>query len=445
MLKNAETAGLLKSRWDALPDHLKLDNQVVGRYWVQCGYTMGPSYCSFGCSHCYLPTNANRVPLVDMAEMKAQIEANRRFLGKGGPIQVTGGDVVDAYVRAGREDELIEIVAYCVELDLVPMLMTHGQGLLDNPELLEALVLRGGLSKLSCHIDITQAGRPGFPIRELQHESQLHPLRDQLVDLVLMTRKKTRKPLVAAQTVTVAQKNIHSIAAILEWLVSRPRNMDVTRTISFQTEAEIGRTLNQDDRVTPDMVWERICRGIGQPLPRDHLVFGHPDCTSTATLVVRSRDRRVINLDPGNDVSREFWCSLIEKFGGLQMGGKRRFLNNAIKLAVVFRHPGLLWQWARYLVSLTRHGGLTAGMMISLVSGRAKGFNLVMHNFMSEEQVARTDDAVVRDRLAACSFRGAVKQDGEWIAVSMCEMNANLRPQIYAREIGNKKVRAGNT
>ncbi len=124
---------------------------------------------------------------------------------------------------------------------------------------------------------------------------------------------------------------------------------------------------------------------------------------------------------------------------------KRRFLNNAIKLAVVFRHPGLLWQFFRYVVYLTRHGGLTAGMMISLVSGRAKGFNLVMHNFMSEEQLARTDDAVVQDRLAACSFRGAVKQDGEWIAVPMCEMNANLRPQIYAREIRQQQIRVNLT
>ena len=198
LLRSQETSDLLSARWQSLPESLKLPNQVVGRFWVQCGFTLGSSYCSFGCSHCYLPANANRVPLVSLEEMKAQIDANRRVLGKGGHIQVTGGDLVDAYVKANKTDELIELIRYCVEQDLIPMLMTHGQGLLDNRGLLEALVQQGGLRKLSCHIDTTQAGRPGFPKKSIQYEHQLNPLRDQLVDLVLSVRKNTGKRLVCS-------------------------------------------------------------------------------------------------------------------------------------------------------------------------------------------------------------------------------------------------------
>ena len=43
----------------------------------------------------------------------------------------------------------------------------------------------------------------------------------------------------------------------------------------------------------------------------------------------------------------------------------------------------------------------------------------------------------VEERLAACSFRGAVERDGEWVAVPMCELNSGERERIYAREIGD--------
>jgi hypothetical protein len=449
MLINKETRDLLKSRWDALPISLKLANQVVGKFWVQCSYTLGPSYCSFGCSHCYLPSNANRVPLVPLVDMKAQIDANRRMQGKGGAIQVTGGDVVDAYVRAGKEDELVEVVAYCVKKDLVPMLMTHGQGLLDNPDLLARLVNEAGLRKISCHIDITQAGRPGFPVRELKTEAQLNPLRDDLVDLVMQTRRRTGKNLVAAQTVTVGTKNLAGIGEILHWLISRPQNMDVTRTISFQTEAEVGRTLGNEIRVSPEEVWSAICKAVNIDLPRDHLLFGHPDCTSTATIVARSKDQKMVYFGSRDTVSKDCWQSLLEKFGGLNLDGNRPYLNKFRKALILVRYPGLLMKMIRYARTLWMEEGLTLGMMASLVTGQAKGFNIVMHNFMGASQAADRNDPVVRDRLEACSFRGAVQKegekeghvDGEWVAVSMCEMNASIRPQLYQQKVARKVSR----
>ena len=73
----------------------------MGRQMVHCGFTMGAPYYSFGCTHCYLPSNANRVPIPSFDEMKAQIDANRLMVGWSGTLQITGGDLPDAYWRAG--------------------------------------------------------------------------------------------------------------------------------------------------------------------------------------------------------------------------------------------------------------------------------------------------------------------------------------------------------
>ena len=73
----------------------------MGRQMVHCGFTMGAPYYSFGCTHCYLPSNANRVPIPSFDEMKAQIDANRRMVGWSGTLQITGGDLPDAYWRGG--------------------------------------------------------------------------------------------------------------------------------------------------------------------------------------------------------------------------------------------------------------------------------------------------------------------------------------------------------
>ncbi len=435
MFQISEAKALLKSRWDSLPQYLQTDNQVVGRHWVQCGFTMGPSYCSFGCSHCYLPGGANKVPIIPIEEMKQQIDANRKLIGKGGGIQITGGDVVDAYLGADRFDELVEVVGYAVSRGLVPMLMTHGQGLLNNPSLLYQLVKVAGLRKLSCHIDLTQAGRRGFPIKSLKNEKQLNPIRDQLVDLVLSIRKQTGCHLTAAQTVTVTPGNIESIDEILIWLMSRPQNMDVTRTISFQTVAEVGRSKLQSRRVYPEDVWKSVSDAMGKDLPRNHLLFGHPDCSTTATVLVRSADRhfgrKIVNLSPGDVVSQKFWQSLLKhssKLGSPCEPRALKFFRNTILIGC---QPLLIWRFFLYLKLLIYSEGLRMTMMFSALTGKAKGFNIVMHNFIDAKEVIAPTSQVTKDRLSACSFRGAVQQDGKWISMPMCEVNANIRPNQY--------------
>jgi hypothetical protein len=93
---------VLQERWSSLPAELQTNNQISGRHLTHCGFTLGASYCSFHCTHCYLPKNANSVVIPSLAQVKEQIAANRRFQGPGGGLQITG-DVADAYWKAGRE------------------------------------------------------------------------------------------------------------------------------------------------------------------------------------------------------------------------------------------------------------------------------------------------------------------------------------------------------
>ena len=428
----AETRSLLRARWNELPNDLRTDLQVVGRHFVQCGYTLGAPYCSFGCTHCYLPKNANRVPIPSLEEMKAQVDANRRLIGPGGSLQITGGDVVDAYWQANRADELVTIIRYTNDAGVVPMLMTHGQVLLENPDYLARLVREGGLRKIALHIDITQAGRPGYPIRTLASEADLHPLREAFVDLILDVRRRTGLAFFAAHTVTVAERNIGSVAEILRWLIADPRRLDAFRMASFQTEADVGRTRFSENSVTPEETWSQICSGLGVELPRDNLTFGHPDCSSMTSLLVLYPERRIVNLIPSDPSSRDFWALILRVFGGTGARGESVSESVLRKLSVLVRHPSVWWKTLGYVRHRLRQEG--PGLLWHVARGRARALNIVMHNFMSASELAHPPSASVEKRLAACAFRGAVWQNGKWEAVSMCRMNAQQREQLYAMQ-----------
>ena len=264
-----EKQALLRARWESLPDELRTPNQLAGRHLTHCGFITGASYCSFRCTHCYLPQNANEVPIPSLAEMKEQIEANRRFQGPGGGLQITGGDVADAYWRAGRQSELVEIVRHAVGVGLVPMLMTHGQTLLEHPEFLEALVIDGGLRQVAVHIDMTQAGRHGFPINRLTSETDLHPVREAFTELARKIRARTRLPLELAHNCTVTERNIDSIAEVVRWFLADPARSRIWRILSFQPEANTGRTiflreisLNLMKSIIAPLVFSTIVVGI---------------------------------------------------------------------------------------------------------------------------------------------------------------------------------------
>jgi hypothetical protein len=308
---NGEKQALLRERWNSLPSELRTPKQLAGRHLTHCGFTTGASYCSFHCTHCYLPENANQVPIPSLAQMKEQIDANRLFQGPGGGLQITGGDVADAYWRAGRQSELIEVVRHTAGVGLVPMLMTHGQTLLEHPEFLEALVIEGGLRQVAVHIDMTQAGRHGYPIARIKTERDLHPVREAFTDLARDVRERTDAPLELAHNCTVTERNIASVPDVVRWFLADPGRSRIWRILSFQPEANTGRTLFSQTPVTPAGVWQKICDGMGLKLDGSAYIGGHPDCNQGTTLLVEQRRGRYLPLLPNDEKTKRLFAEIL--------------------------------------------------------------------------------------------------------------------------------------
>ena len=314
-----EKARVLKERWESLPPELRTNNQISGRHLTHCGFTLGASYCSFHCTHCYLPKNANEIPIPSLAQVKEQIDANRRLQGPGGGLQITGGDVADAYWKSGRGDELIEIVRYAISVGSIPMLMTHGQTLIEHPEFLERLVVEGGLRQISVHVDMTQAGRHGFPIGRIKCEADLHPVRQAFTDLALRIREKTGLLLEYALSFTVTRRNIDDVPEVIRWYLADPQRSYIWRMLSFQPEADTGRTIFSQRPITSADVWEKICEGVGLPLRRDVSIFGHPDCNSWASLLIARPSGKIFPLLPDDKKFDSLLGEVLRKIGGLSL------------------------------------------------------------------------------------------------------------------------------
>jgi len=421
----------LQARWEELHESLKTSNQISGRHLTHCGFITGPSYCSFHCTHCYLPKNANEVPIPSLDEMKETIRANRRFQGPGGGLQITGGDVADAYWRAGRPEELVEIIRFTYSVGLVPMLMTHGQTLLEQTSFFERLVVEGGLRQVSVHIDRTQAGRRGFPFQRVESESDLHPLRQTFTDLVLDLRKKTGAALELALSFTVTERNLHDVPEVIRWYLAEPQRTHVWRLLSFQPEADTGRTRFSDERATPERVWEKIQEGIGLPVRRDVSIFGHPDCNSWSSLLVSRRTGEYLPLLPEEREFDPVLGEVLKRIGGLS-------LVNDDAGTPAFKLAGILVRNIRLAAKLFSHyrGRFSREMWRSVLTGKAHTVGIGIHNFMDARDVARADeDPVVRARLDSCVFKGAVCEEGVWKAVPMCAMNEKKWGEVYERRI----------
>jgi hypothetical protein len=395
-----EKRAALAERWAALPEELRPPSQISGRQFTHCGFTTGASYCSFRCTHCYLPKNANRVPLPSLAEMRGQIAANRAMLGPGGGFQITGGDVADAYWWAGRPDELIEIVRLTVEAGLVPILMTHGQTLLDHPDFLERLILEGGLRQVSIHIDTTQAGRRGFPINQVKCEADLHPVREAFTQLALEMRRKTGLPLRFAMTFTVTSRNLADVPEVLRWFLATPERAAVWSMLAFLPEADTGRTILVGEPVTPALVWEKLREGAGLPLRCSAVQFGHAECNSWAPLIVAGSGIRNLPLLPGDEKSTRLFSALLDAIGGISLApGEEK--NLRYRLAGVFaKRPLLALRLLAGAIRLLSMGVWTPEVLARSLTGRAHVTSIYMHNFMNSEQVAgAAHDPTVRVRL----------------------------------------------
>ena len=428
----AEKARILKDRWDSLPKELQTRNQISGRHLTHCGFTLGASYCSFHCTHCYLPKNANEIPIPSLEQVKEQIDANRRFQGPGGGLQITGGDVADAYWKSGRRDELIEIVRYAYSVGSIPMLMTHGQTLIEHPEFLERLVTEGGLRQISVHVDMTQAGRHGFPIGRIKSEADLHPVRQAFTDLAWSIREKTGATLEYALSFTVTRRNIDEVPEVIRWYLADPQRSYIWRMLSFQPEADTGRTIFSQQPITSADVWQKICEGVGRPLRRDTSIFGHPDCNSWAPLLIARPSGKFLPLLPDDEKFQKVFGDGLRIAGGLSLVNDDAGTPVFRLAGLLFHHPILAVRIVSHLLRHLTAAGAPREVLHSLLRGKVHTLGLGIHNFMDASQVATADrDPVIKARLDSCVFKGAVKRDGEWVAVPMCSMNQQTWSEVY--------------
>ena len=434
-----EKTDLLRARWASLPPELKTPNQISGRHLTHCGFTTGASYCSFHCTHCYLPKNANQVPIPSLAQMKEQIDANRRFQGPGGGLQLTGGDVADAYWRSGRQDELVEIVRYAIGVGLVPMLMTHGQALIEHPEFLEKLMVEGGLRQVAIHIDMTQAGRHGWPIGRIKSEADLHPVREAFTKLGLELRAKTGLPLEFAHNCTVTGRNVLFVPEIIRWALEKPERTHLWRMFSFQPEADTGRTYFSETPATPDAAWQKMCEGTGLPLEREFSIFGHPDCNSWVPLLVSRRTGQYIVFPPQDGRTRQLY-EMLARVGGVSFVTDDARTTPFRLAGVLCQNPGLISRMLVHVGFLVATGKIPFEFVGALLAGQAHTVGFGIHNFMDAAQVADApNNPTTQSRLDSCVFKGAVKNgaSGEWEAVPMCAMNQQRWSDVYDERLAD--------
>ncbi len=433
----AESRDLLRSNWTRLPESLRTPRQMLGRQGNGCGATIGAMpRCDFACRGCYLGDGANGVPAASVDELKAQMRALRPMLGPAGNLQITDGEVT-----LRDPDELIELLQYARSLELVPMLMTHGDAFRRRPGLLERLVIEGGLRELSIHVDTTQRGRKGAEWKGVHHEAHLNPLRDDFANMLREAIRSTGIRIRSATTLTVTRENLDAIPDVMRWLV---HNADVFHLISFQPIAQVGRTEDGfGGGVTADALWAKIAEGLSTAanaatvLERGSKWLGHPDCNRFVHGLVYSHHGEAPTFHPVRDdadpVDRKIVDGFLSRFGGISFrADDSRRIRAARMLGVVAKEPVFVlrsvpvyaWHWMK------RFGqGRAWRAATSLLARRASvsGLAIVSHHFMSASEI-RT--ARGQERLEQCVFHLSI--NGE--LVSMCEVNAlGIREQYYAQ------------
>jgi MoaA/NifB/PqqE/SkfB family radical SAM enzyme len=414
--RSAERLALNGRRWNTLPASARTPQQAAGRAHVACGATHGVvERCNFACTACYLTSEANGTPDLPLEDVFRQIDELRRHLGPMGKVQITSGEVTLL-----EPEELGRIVAYARNVGLDPMLMTNGQRFVDRPGYLETLVLEYGLRKVAIHVDVTQRGRRAAPFPCT--ERSLRGIRDDFAARIRRVRRHTGRHLDAAHTVTVTRDNIDDVPDLIRWSLD---HHDAFRMVSFQPVAEVGRTRDSGgDDLSLAAVWHRIREGVGLPLNRDALHFGHRACNIVCPLFVVSygEQREIVECVPeGDRFGLQVMTRLLDMFGGLGPLRESPLRGALRRLLVAALHPATVGSALAYgaLRAWWMRGKLLeiAWQAVRLRSVRVRPWILVVHKFMNPDELATP---LGQERLRSCVFR--VPVDGRM--VSMCELNA---------------------
>ncbi len=433
-----EKRRILTERWNSLAPAVKSPTQGLGQKATGCGATVGiQPRCDFACTGCYLGEEANDIPALPTEKILEQLRMLRAYLGPKSNVQITDGEVT-----LRPTDELVEILSYARSIGVIPMVMTHGDSFRKDPRLLDRLVVEGGLTEVSIHVDITQRGRIGY--RSPKSEIELMPLRDEFAQMIRDVRKRTGTRLRAATTMTITQQNLPWVADIVRWLI---KNRDAFGLVSFQPAAQVGRTRKSVEGVSAEELWKEIGKATedyGLALKSSEPVhFGHPDCTgfvSVMTIERKGDDKpRLLQLirDTPEDIAimKEYTDKGLL---GMAFRDDRPLEFVARLLGAIRTAPGWIlgravpWFDAR----LRADAGISgAGLVRGLALGNVKvgGLTLTSHHFMSPEEAASERG---QERLDACVFR--LPYQGKM--VPMCQMNAlGVRDQFYSEIIAGEQ------
>ena len=430
----AEARRLLSENWTSLAPGMRVPQQMFGRQGNGCGATIGAMpRCDFACRGCYLNADANRIPAASVDEIKAQMRRLRPVLGHAGNIQLTDGEVTLRPV-----EEVVELLRYAQELDLIPMLMTHGDSFRRRPGLLERLMVEGGLVEVSIHVDTTQRGRHGTRWRAARSEAELNPLRAEFAEMIRTAVRTTGLPLRAATTMTVTRENLAGVADVVRWIA---RHGDAFRLISFQPIAQVGRTEDGfGGGVDVDALWDEVAAGLGiaggaARMRELGVWFGHEACNRmvNGVAVQHAGDRVQFHAlrDARAPVDVRVVDGFLRRFGGIsfRLDTARERVTRLV--AVTLASPGFilgnLLPYAAHWLRRIGEGVVVRGAW-RLATRRAvlTPIALVSHHFMSRAELVTP---IGQERLAHCVFR--VPVDGD--LVSMCEVNAlGIREAYYA-------------
>ena len=427
-----------------IPQKFRTLNQFLGGQYAGCGATIGVMpRCDFACRGCYLGHEANRIPAASIAQIKSQLDRIRTWLGSGGNVQITDGEVTLRPLA-----ELLEIVTYARRIGLIPMLMTHGDTFLGAPDHLRRLVEEAGLSEISVHVDTTQRGRKARNFRKVESENELSALRDEFAELIRGIRRETGKTLDAATTFSVTDDNLEEIPAVMQWMM---RNADAFKMISFQPLAEVGRTESGLARsITLDALWERIARGLAPHNPGLDLrlhqgLFGHPACTRFVQGVVAERRGKAPCFHPLYRIDDRKGLEFLQEFQRRFGGSSLRALDRSEKFRRLIASAGSEWRFVLKAVLpfvLGRLAGFhprgLSGTLACLGRGSMKlrYLNVVSHHFMSRAEIATR---LGRERLDLCTFKVPIEEK----LVSMCEVNALGLRERYYQELARESAGLG--
>ncbi len=429
----------LKQKWLELPEKFRTLQQMYGRNEEGCGATIGVMpKCDFACRGCYLGKEANHIPMDSIDSIKSQLRQLREYLGRWGNLQLTDGEVT-----LRDEKDLIEILRYANEIELIPMIMTHGDHFRKNPELLYKLVREADLREVSFHIDTTQRGRYGKDYKYAKSELELMPLRDEFAELIRSVKKETGFSLRAASTITVSNKNIDEVSKIVPWYLE---NSDAFRLVSFLPLSQVGRTIEGLDGVSYNDIWKQIEIGLENNSPSNKKYsektrwwMGHPECNKFvfghALKDNKSGEityRRISMAE--NKVDEHFFDRIYSTWPGFTLRPLSKLKIYQTLAKMFLEAPSIfLYHGPKYFYSMLKDFNPKSPLQTlkKLLNKEVSlsRLTIVTHHFMNAEEL---ETPLGKERLKNCSFK--VPYNNELI--SMCEMNAkDFRSKYYGQLI----------